>query len=46
MLRWIDIIKLANHGNPPPFKKLQKTAEEAQNAGRKYINLAGSLLNK
>lgn len=37
------LIKLASVRASLP---LQKTAEEAQNAGRKYINLAGSLLNK
>ncbi len=37
------LIKLASVRASLP---LQKAAEEAQNAGRKYINLAGSLLNK
>ena len=37
------LIKLASVRGTLP---LQKAAEEAQNAGRKYINLAGSLLDR
>ena len=37
------LIKLASVRASLP---LQKAAEEAQNAGRKYINLAGSLLDR
>lgn len=28
MLKWLDIIKFANHGNPTPDKRVEKTPEE------------------
>jgi hypothetical protein len=37
------LVKLASVRATQP---LRKAAEEGQNAGRKYINLAGSLLGK
>lgn len=31
MLKWLDVIKYANHGNPVPDKKVVKTNEEWKN---------------
>ena len=28
MLKWLDIIKFANNGNPVPDKRVEKTQEE------------------